>query len=741
MKSGKDKLSRIEVIGRLLTKEIKGTNMITLTEESKACVLNLSSEKTYHYCLYFTNQDKNENSNWEHLSFDINPSMNLSFFNYEDVDCLQWFTKTNIYFLEILLDDFNEINKNNFWKVLEQCLCSTINKIPIERASLLTKKSSTKYMKYIGVIKDLGIHVEQMSKQLQDKVNQQMLEEKLTKELKNLQITPPKLDTILNLSVAKKIFSSEGQLFNYDTDKDELINLNKDKKIILSIYHLDSQKFDYALCTETLNGLLVSIDRISEQISAQILENNNSKFLCWITSQCYTNLIGNCLGFLFDKNEDSEILRKLLEKCNYETKNQQSFEKIDEDNRKYLECGTDYSSNNCFSSDEEDEKERKRKEEEEKEEKKEPKEKKSKKKRKKNRDEIMDIDENFKEIESSKEALNKFCLDSLSNDRTFCVTDDNQIIVYKVKEDEDSLEKISSMPVIQEYKGKNVSFSQGCLYKSERNMLLLDENNPNVLYQYDLPKEQIVNEWNTDKTTISDICPVKRNGQKTDESLIYGVNPKAVFTLDERVNNKNNVVDIKSYSTKNFANKIMSNDNGQFITGSTKGDLRFYDKIGIKAKNLFSFYGDPIRFIDISSDNQYILLTCDKYLLLVNTNGNDGEKTAFLKTINIIERKTPIRLQIKTTDVAKYGLAEANYTAAKFNLNKNGENNIITSLGEYVIVWNYNDIRKGKIVNYKIKKVNDLVIDNYFKVGGNGKKIIIAMPTKLRIKKKKKIFG
>ena len=62
-------------------------------------------------------------------------------------------------------------------------------------------------------------------------------------------------------------------------------------------------------------------------------------------------------------------------------------------------------------------------------------------------------------------------------------------------------------------------------------------------------------------------------------------------------------------------------------------------------------------------------------------------------------------------------------------------------MGEYVIVWNYNDIRKGKIVNYKIKKVNDLVIDNYFKVGGNGKKIIIAMPTKLRIQSQKKIFG
>jgi hypothetical protein len=445
------------------------------------------------------------------------------------------------------------------------------------------------------------------------------------------------------------------------------------------------------------------------------------------------NISGDCLGFLFDKNDESEQLRKVLDKCNYETKNQLPYEKVDEDNRKILENATDYNHINCFSSDEEEEKEK----EEEKEEKKE---KKSRKKTKKNREEIMDLDEEFKEVESSKEILNKFCIDSLSNDRTFCVTDNNEIVVYKANQDDDSIEKLSSMPVVQEYKGKNLCFSNGLLYKCENNMLLLDEHNPYAIYQYDLPKEKIVNEWKTDKRTISDICTLKKNGQTTDEPLIYGVNNKAVFTLDERVNNKNNIVDLKEYVSQTYANKITSTHDGQFVTGGTKGDLRFYDKVGVKAKNLFSFYGDPIRFIDISSDDQYILLTCDKYLLLVNASSNGGEKNAFLKMIKTIDRKTPLRLQIKTTDVAKYGLADANYTAAKFNVNKSGENNIITSLGEYIIVWNYNDIRKGKIANYKIKKVNDLVIDNYFKAG-RGNKIIIAMPTKVRIQNQKKIFG
>ena len=33
----------------------------------------------------------------------------------------------------------------------------------------------------------------------------------------------------------------------------------------------------------------------------------------------------------------------------------------------------------------------------------------------------------------------------------------------------------------------------------------------------------------------------------------------------------------------------MFNYDGQFATGSTKGNLRLYDKVGSKTKNLFSF--------------------------------------------------------------------------------------------------------------------------------------------------------
>ena len=399
----------------------------------------------------------------------------MSFLN-NDSDCFQWFTKENIYFLQIPFDEINERQIFNFWKILEKCLCSIDKNIPIDRARLTIKKTSIKYIKNLGDIDDINKHADEMIQKLEKENKKKMEEEKLIQGIKNMQITPPKIGDIINLEISKKIFSSEGELFNYDY-KDETIKLNKDKKALLTIYHLDSQKFEYTICTETLDGLLISIDKISEEICGQILDNENSKYFCWISSKCYTKIIGDCLGFSFDKNEDSETLKKILDKCLYETKNKQPYENIDEDNRKILEKATNYNNIDCFSSDEDEKKEEEKEENS-----------------KKNREEILDLDEKFKEIDTSKEILNKFCINSLSNDRTFCITDNNEIVVYKANEDNDTFEKISSMPVVQEYKGEDICFSNGLLYKSENNMLLLDENNPFVLYQYDLPKEKIVNE-------------------------------------------------------------------------------------------------------------------------------------------------------------------------------------------------------------------------------------------------------
>ena len=723
MKAKQQNAQKIEVLGRLLSQEISKPNLVVLTEECLVSILDLSQPDTpFTYSLYIKNEDQNANSKWPSLSFHINPEMQLSIFTNKDIEVFQWCTKTNIYFLEILLDEMNEFNKNNFWKALEHCLCSITKKISIQRAAIEVQRSTKNYVQRLGQINDLEQHVKYMVNQLNKQRQKEEEEKELIKQMGNLKIRMKKVDDIINREVVKNIFEALGELYNYDSTKDELVNVNNKQKVMLKIYKLDSQRFDYALSIETVdsNPNLISIDKISENINGQM----NSQCFCWMTSNIYIPTMNNCMGFLFDDVSESEKFSSIFEKCKYESKMGESPSSVPP---RY------YTNTECFSSDEDEEE---KKEEEEKKKKK----KNKKVKKRKDRDEIMDLDDNYKEVESSSNnnnVFNKFCIDSLSNDRTFCVNNNNEIVVYKSNTHDDVLEKLSSLPVIQEYKGKNVVLNKGLLYKSEQNMLLLDENNPYVLYQYDLPKGKIVNEWKTDKTSISDICPLKRNGQTTDEKVIYGVNPKSVFTLDERVNNKNNIADIKTYQTKTHANKIISTGEGQFVTGGEKGDLRFYDRIGIKAKNLISLYGDPIRHIEISSDDQYLLLTCDKYLLLINVTDKNGEESAFKHTIKLDDRRGPVTLHLNTKDIAKYDLQDKAFTPARFDLNESGVNNIITSMGEYIIIWNYNDIRKGKM-NYKIKKADDLVIDNYFKVG-KGNKIIIGMPTKVRMQSLRKI--
>ena len=723
MKAKQQNAQKIEVLGRLLSQEISKPNLVVLTEECLVSILDLSQPDTpFTYSLYIKNEDQNANSKWPSLSFHINPEMQLSIFTNKDIEVFQWCTKTNIYFLEILLDEMNEFNKNNFWKALEHCLCSITKKISIQRAAIEVQRSTKNYVQRLGQINDLEQHVKYMVNQLNKQRQKEEEEKELIKQMGNLKIRMKKVDDIINREVVKNIFEALGELYNYDSTKDELVNVNNKQKVMLKIYKLDSQRFDYALSIETVdsNPNLISIDKISENINGQM----NSQCFCWMTSNIYIPTMNNCMGFLFDDVSESEKFSSIFEKCKYESKMGESPASAPP---RY------YTNTECFSSDEDEEE---KKEEEEKKKKK----KNKKVKKKKDRDEIMDLDDNYKEVESSSNnnnVFNKFCIDSLSNDRTFCVNNNNEIVVYKSNTHDDVLEKLSSLPVIQEYKGKNVVLNKGLLYKSEQNMLLLDQNNPYVLYQYDLPKGKIVNEWKTDKTSISDICPLKRNGQTTDEKVIYGVNPKSVFTLDERVNNKNNIADIKTYQTKTHANKIISTGEGQFVTGGEKGDLRFYDRIGIKAKNLISLYGDPIRHIEISSDDQYLLLTCDKYLLLINVTDKNGEESAFKHTIKLDDRRGPVTLRLNTKDIAKYDLQDKAFTPARFDLNESGVNNIITSMGEYIIIWNYNDIRKGK-KNYKIKKADDLVIDNYFKVG-KGNKIIIGMPTKVRMQSLRKI--
>ena len=121
-----------------------------------------------------------------------------------------------------------------------------------------------------------------------------------------------------------------------------------------------------------------------------------------------------------------------------------------------------------------------------------------------------------------------------------------------------------------------------------------------------MTKEKIINEWNTEGVQIFDICNQNKNRQIIDYPIIYELNQKTIFKIDSRINNRNNIVEINNYKESNNANIIMSSNNCQFIKGSSKVEIKFYDKIKVRAKNVFQYYEEPIGHIDIFSDDKYI---------------------------------------------------------------------------------------------------------------------------------------
>jgi len=57
-------------------------------------------------------------------------------------------------------------------------------------------------------------------------------------------------------------------------------------------------------------------------------------------------------------------------------------------------------------------------------------------------------------------------------------------------------------------------------------------------------------------------------------------------------------------------NSMATNSEGGFVVGSADGYVRMYKQMGQIAKTALPGLGEPIRAIDVSLDNKWILATC-----------------------------------------------------------------------------------------------------------------------------------
>eukprot|EP00479_Gromia_sphaerica_P005101 TRINITY_DN1610_c0_g1_i1.p1 TRINITY_DN1610_c0_g1~~TRINITY_DN1610_c0_g1_i1.p1 ORF type:complete len:130 (+),score=19.89 TRINITY_DN1610_c0_g1_i1:46-390(+) len=101
-----------------------------------------------------------------------------------------------------------------------------------------------------------------------------------------------------------------------------------------------------------------------------------------------------------------------------------------------------------------------------------------------------------------------------------------------------------------------------------------------------------------------------------------------MFTLDKRLPS-NQVVQEFNYKSKPSLQCATTTGSGQIAVGSKKGEIRFYNRLGIRAKTLLPGLGDPIVAMDTTEDGKWVVCTTNTYLLVVPTQMPDSERTGF----------------------------------------------------------------------------------------------------------------
>lgn len=182
-----------------------------------------------------------------------------------------------------------------------------------------------------------------------------------------------------------------------------------------------------------------------------------------------------------------------------------------------------------------------------------------------------------------------------------------------------------------------------------------------------------------------------------------GINDKNIFKIDPRVNPKQAAVETKTYATNNGFTHISTNAQGNFAIGNDLGEVRLFTKIGQKAKNNYPGLGDPIIGIDSSKDGKWVLATCKNYIMLIPTFYEN--QNGFTHSIKNINKATPRILRIHPKDLKKLNIKDVCFGKAVFDdSEKNKEEFIVVSTGDFLFIWNLKQILQGKIFDYEVIK-------------------------------------
>lgn len=365
---------------------------------------------------------------------------------------------------------------------------------------------------------------------------------------------------------------------------------------------------------------------------------------------------------------------------------------------------------------------------------------------------VLVSSEQFDESSSASSSGNRSLTVSARNDRSYVVRG-NKIGVFKTgagnveDDDEDGLEFVSVIKSVKGKDGKGFNPENPMMYMEDRSLILGDNNNLNKLYKMDIETGKIVEEWGSGDKNIVQYGPTKKYDQLTSEPTVVGVSNNTLFKMDPRIPNENKIVQdqSKQYATKYNFSSIGTTEDGYVAVGSEKGDIKLYDRLGIKAKTAIPSLGEPIKYITTSADGNWLLATCETSLLLIDLTiktGKNAGNIGFLKSFPAAENVKKYILRVSpehTSYMRTYTKKPISFTRAYFNVGiGQKEQNIITSTGPFAITWSLNKIIQHGTGNnaYYIKRYDNDIVEDNFKFGSR-KRVIVALKDDISLSKLK----
>ncbi|KAB8346281.1 hypothetical protein FH972_023325 [Carpinus fangiana] len=279
--------------------------------------------------------------------------------------------------------------------------------------------------------------------------------------------------------------------------------------------------------------------------------------------------------------------------------------------------------------------------------------------------------------------------------------------------------------------GKLFTPSKVMLHMRDRNLVMQNPNDPNSLFRMDVESGKVVDEWKMgENINLQAFAPGSKFAQTTDEQTLIGLGKNQMFKIDPRlkdvkVNQDPEGSDFKQYAanTKAFS-AAATTEKGYIAVASVNGDIRLYDRLGIRAKSNLPTLGEAIIGIDVSADGRWVLATCKNALLLIDNLQKEGKsvgKLGFEKGFGKDDKPKPRRLALTPNHVAEFMAVTkkpVSFTKAHFNTGEGKhETTIVTSTGPYVVTWSMKKILKGLKDPYSIRRHEDDVVADNFRYG------------------------